>query len=142
MLAIAAPAQAAAVPTIYVSTYRVHESRRVDTITFSFTGGLPGHRLAYVREVAADASGRPIPLDGQAFLSLTFSPAHASEMAPPYHPTAAERTATPALAIIRQVRPAGDFEGYASFGIGLTRRATYRVITRRHPDRISIEFLR
>jgi hypothetical protein len=139
---VATSSQAAGSEEISVSAYHFRESRLRDTITFSFTGGLPGQRIAYEPRIAADASGLPIPLDGHAFLGVIFSPAHASDLAPPYLPTAAERTATPQLAIIRQVKPAGDFEGYVSFGIGLDRRVPYRVIARRHPDRISIELQR
>ncbi len=40
------------------------------------------------------------------------------------------------------VSAAGDFEGYLSFGIGLTAQGSYHVSTLTGPDRVVIDFSR
>jgi hypothetical protein len=132
------PAGAVEADEIIARSYRVSEMRGVDRVVFSFRGGPPGWHAEYVRAEHADASGFPVPLEGHAFLNITFSPAHASEPGSS-RPTAAERTATPRLAILRQVKPAGDFEGYVSFGLGLSRHARYHLFALHNPDRIVLD---
>jgi hypothetical protein len=137
-LTVVVPAQATEPDEIVAQSYRVSESRGFDRVIFSFRGGPPTWHAEYVRAEHADASGFPVPLEGRAFLNITFSPAHASEPGS-FRPTAAERTATPRLAILRQVKPAGDFEGYVSFGLGLSRHARYHLFALHNPDRIVLD---
>ena len=49
------------------------------------------------------------------------------------------RTLTPLCPNLRQVKLAGDFEGYVSFGLGLQRRAGFRLWQTTSPDRIVID---
>jgi hypothetical protein len=53
---------------------------------------------------------------------------------------AAERVASPELALVEQLKPAGDFEGYLSYGIGLRCRSSFRVS--RGGDQVTIDFRR
>jgi hypothetical protein len=142
LLAGLLPAQAVSFQTILASSYRVSQSRTVDRVAFRFLGGAPGWRAGYVQREVADGSGQAIPLEGRAYFSVTFTPAHASDLKPPFSPTAAERTLTPRLAIVREIKPAGDFEGYVSFGIGLSRRTRYHIAALHNPNRIIIDFIR
>jgi len=124
--AVAAPAAASEPEQPIAWDYHITESHTADQIVFTFRGGTPGIRVGYVPAEHADASGLPIPLEGHAYLNLTFFPAHASVPGSP-RLTPAERVATPRLAILRQIKPAGDFEGYVSFGLGLSRRVRFRI---------------
>jgi hypothetical protein len=46
---------------------------------------------------------------------------------------------TPIYPILLQVRAAGDFESYLSFGIGLSQRTGFRVFTLTQPYRVVID---
>jgi hypothetical protein len=48
-------------------------------------------------------------------------------------------TLTPRLPAIRQVKCAGDFEGYLSFGIGVDHHAGFRVLSLQRPARVVID---
>lgn len=91
----------------------------------------------YVPQVHADGSGLPIALEGGALLQIMFFPARAYGAT--CHPTAAERTATPHLPVLRQIKPAGDFEGYVSYGIGLARKTSYHLFALKQPDRVVLD---
>lgn len=104
-----------------VVNYRIGAHRTFDRIVFQFRGGVPGANVKYEPHINQDASGAPVPLLGHAFLSVVFAPAIAVDVH--CRSTAAEQTATPRLHEIRQVKPAGDFEGHVSFGIGVARRS-------------------
>jgi hypothetical protein len=120
-------------------TYRVGGHRTFDRVVFAFTGGVPGwqNSAGYVRQVRADASGLPIALEGSAFLEIVFSPARAYGAT--CHPTAAERTAAPHLPVLLQIKPAGDFEGYVSYGLGLARKTSYHLFALKRPDRVVLD---
>jgi hypothetical protein len=45
----------------------------------------------------------------------------------------------PSLPAIRQVKCAGDFEGYLSFGIGVDHHAGLRVFTLEQPARVVLD---
>lgn len=134
---LATKAAACPVQMPLVLSYRVSGHSRFDHLAFIFRGGLPGHEIAYAPRIYADASGLPVPLEGAAFLYIVLRVAHATDAH--CRGTAAERTATPRLREILQVKPAGDFEGYVSFGVGLRRRSRYRVFEAQHPDRLIID---
>jgi len=140
-LAVAAPAPASESEGTIAWAYRVSETHGSDQVVFTFRGGIPGWRVGYVPAEHADASGRPIPLEGRAYLNITFAPAHAS-VPESYRPTQAERADTPRLAILRQIKPAGDFEGYVSFGLGLSRRVKYRIAKLTASDQVVLTLQR
>jgi len=126
---------------ILTLSYRITETPSFDRVVFNFRGGAPGWHAGYVPQESADASGSPVPLEGRAFFNLTLTPAHASYPRSS-RPTPAERSATPRLAILRQVKPAGDFEGYVGFGFGLSRHVGYHIFALRNPTRIVVDFSR
>jgi hypothetical protein len=118
-------------------SYRVAGHSTFDRVVFTFRGGVPGRRAAYANRIVSNGSGLPVRLEGSAFLSLVFTPATALDVR--CRRTAAERTATPQLREIRQIKPAGDFEGYVSFGLGLRRRRNYRLYAGHHPDLVILD---
>jgi len=94
--------------------------RPYNRMSFSFTTGYPSYTFQYVNQLVADGSGQPIPLEGRGVLRIVFTPAQAHtpdgtassiQSKPPTH-----------LGMSRMVAyaQAGDFEGYLSYGIGIT----------------------
>ncbi len=109
-----------------------------DRITFEFTGARPGYAIKYVPRVTQDASGAPVPLIGQAFMSIVFmgAQAHNDSGEPTY--TGPHRITTD-FSSLKQAAFAGDFEGYVSFGLGLDDRVGFRVLELSNPARIAID---
>ncbi len=149
---LAAPAAAAPVPAALMLTAAQSAARPVSTlvgiraahhpgldrVVFEFRGPLPAHRgAAYVSSLIADGSGKPVRVAGDAILRVRFSHAvgHDGRGAVTYGPT----RETHALPGVIQVVNTGDFEGVLGFGIGLSRRTSYRMYTLTHPNRVVID---
>ncbi|MEV5741165.1 GerMN domain-containing protein [Microbispora rosea] len=110
----------------------------LDRVVFEFRGPLPARRGAgYVSRLIADGSGRTVPVAGDAILRLGFGGAtgHDNGGRPTYGP-ARETFALPGVI---QVVNAGDFEAELTFGIGLTRKSSYRVYTLTRPSRVVVD---
>ena len=116
-------------------TYRVGEHSHYDRVVWQFTGGLPSSHARWVRTVHADGSGFPVPLEGRAFLQLTLNGVEWLHV--PHEPTLTRR-----FAVLRQMKPAGAFEGVLTFGLGLSRRVQYRFSKLHHPDRLVLDLRR
>jgi hypothetical protein len=96
--------------------------------------GLPGpddagYQVEYVRGVAEDGSGRPVPLAGGAFLRVTVhAAAYDAAGRPTYAPTNPARIVNVAgFRTFRQVAWAGSFEGQSTIGLGVRARLPFRV---------------
>ena len=107
-----------------------------DRVVFTFQGPAPGWRVRYVPRVTG-ATGRAVPLDGEAFLEVTFEPARARDTAG--RPTFPDGDLGPGAASVRQVRFAGDFEGRVRFGIGVSGRDGFRVVEQGDPTRVAVD---
>jgi hypothetical protein len=107
-----------------------------DRVVFVFDRALPGWQVAYVPAVQ-DGAGRRLPLQGDAFLAVTFRPAQAHD--PGGDPSYQPQSITPAYDSIRQVRLAGDFEGRVRLGLGLRARTGFRVLEASEPPRIIVD---
>jgi hypothetical protein len=139
---------AAAVPKAqgegYLTAIRVARHPAYDRVVFQFAGGMPGYSVRYVTGVTADPSARPVPLPGRAYLQVVFRPASEIRQNPSGSPPTTRTytgpsTLTPLLPTLLQVRAAGDFEGYLSFGIGVSGRAPVRAFTLTGPDRVVLD---
>jgi hypothetical protein len=93
-----------------------------DRISFTFTGTFPTYGAEWVSHLTADASGEPVPLDGNDVLRITFRSAEAHDAsgstvqsAPPGHV---------GYAAITSYAQAGDFEGIITYGVGNFRTVT------------------
>lgn len=115
-----------------LTAIRVARHPAYDRVVFQFAGTLPGYTFRYVKGVTADGSGRPVPLPGRAYLQVVFNPASAHR---------SPSTLTPLLPTLLQVKLAGDFEGYLSFGIGLSGRARVHAFTLQGPDRVVLDIV-
>ncbi len=109
-----------------------------DRIVFDFKGELPGYRVEYVGQVTEDGSGEPVPLQGQAFLSVVFTPAdmHDDQGNTTYP---GPKTLTLNYPSLREAKLAGDFEAHVSWGLGLDDRVGFKVSTLSGPSRIVID---
>jgi hypothetical protein len=124
----AAPSRAGNLTAVSVGRHASY-----DRVVFTFGGGIPGYTVGYVNEVRSEAKGDLVALPGQAFLRVVFHPASG------YHSYSGPGSITPVFPALLQVRAAGDFEGYLSFGAGLSQRAGYHVFTLTRPDRVIID---
>jgi hypothetical protein len=108
----------------------------VDRVVFEFSGGLPGHQVAYVDRLFADGSGRRVHVAGRALLRVRFEPAqaHTDDGSPTGAP---RRVALPLPNVMTAVR-SGDFEGVTTYGLGLAKRTRVRVTTRQNPPRVVV----
>jgi hypothetical protein len=104
-----------------------------DRVVFTFRQGRPGYRVGYVNSVISDPKGDVVALPGQAFLRIVFRPATG------YQSYSGSGTITPVYPALLQVRAAGDFESYLSFGIGLSQRVGFRILTLTQPYRVVID---
>jgi hypothetical protein len=108
-------------------------------VVFEFDRSLPASEsVRYVRRVVADGSGATVPLRGRAFLQVSFGGAsahtdsgHASFPGPHRF-----SRSWPAL---RHVALASDFEGTLELGLGVSRKAGFRVFELDRPHRVVID---
>jgi len=94
--------------------------RPYNRMSFRFTTGYPSYTFRYVDRLVADGSGEPIPLAGRGILQVVFNPAQAHTQG---GTASSIRSQPPAhLGMSRMVAyaQAGDFEGYLSYGLGIT----------------------
>jgi hypothetical protein len=124
----AAPSHAGSLTAVSVGQHATY-----DRVVFTFSGGIPGYTVGYVNEVLSDPKGDVVALPGQAFLRIVFHPSSG------YQTYSGPSSITPIFPTLLQVRAAGDFESYLSFGIGLSQRAGFRVFTLTQPYRVVID---
>jgi hypothetical protein len=110
-----------------------------DRVVLQFDNDLPSWQARYVSQVSSE-SGEAVPLAGQAFLRVDVHPAWGHDQrTPPYEPTyTGPRILTPSYPTLIQVQWVEEFEGYLTFGLGLSRRAGFRVLELRRPARLTI----
>jgi hypothetical protein len=86
-------------------------------------------RVGYVPQVQEDASGRPVPLRGGAFLQIVFGASdHTAGGTPAYRPAdTAELVDVSGFRTFRQVAWAGSFEGVSQVGLGVRAHLPFRV---------------
>jgi hypothetical protein len=117
----------------YLTAVSVGQHATYDRVVFTFSQGVPGYSIGYVNEVLSDARGDLVTLPGQAFLRIVFHPSSG------YQTYSGPGTITPIFPTLLQVRAAGDFESYLSFGVGLSQRAGFRVFTLTQPYRVVVD---
>lgn len=111
------PAPGEPLPVLVQIQVGDHPSEGFSRITFAFRGPTPGYEVGYVSRVESDGSGAPVSLPGNAFLSVRFNPAQGHDSSGRSTVSAPARTI--GYPTLRGWAPAGDFEGYLSFGLGV-----------------------
>ena len=122
-----------------------------DRITFEFRapkpnpGGKSGVPLYEIRSARPpffqDASGEPLAVSGNAFVSAVFHGATGVDLEyePTYHGPAVLR---PGFAMLREAVRSGDFEATLGWVLGLERRTCWDAFELRNPDRVVIDLPR
>jgi hypothetical protein len=106
----------------------------VDRITFEFEpqpdapDEPPWYYVSFTDELVTEGEGRPVRVEGEAFLVVSFQAigTDLSGETPVKVYTGKERF-TPGFGTLREAVMLGDFEAQVSWGLGLSRKACYRV---------------
>jgi hypothetical protein len=124
------------IPTPIVVGVRTGRHPGYDRLVLDLEGRVPSYSVRYVRQVIQDGSGEPVALQGRAFLQVVLdgAAAHRDDGS-----GTVPRELRPALPALRQVKLAGDFEGYVTFGLGLADRVGFRVFELTRPTRLVID---
>src|SRR6266536_828220 len=126
-------------PAAQLTGIRTAEHATFDRVVFQFRGRVPGYDVRYVPAVTQDPSGQPIPLQGRAFLRVVLRHASTSP-GPGGGPIPLfVGTITTDFPLRKQVKGAGDFEHYLSFGLGLDHRVAFRILTLTDPSRVVVD---
>jgi hypothetical protein len=126
-------------PAPLVTAIRVGHHPRFDRVTVTLRGGAPGFDVRYVRRLHQEGSGRVVDLLGPASLELVLLPASGHD------PDTGVATLTGPLRRawrldqLRETAVIGDFEAIFNLGVGLHRRAPFRVLTLHGPTRIVVD---
>ncbi|MFI6391880.1 hypothetical protein [Nonomuraea sp. NPDC050540] len=121
---------------VYGVRYATHPN--FDRVVVDFKGEMPGYTVTWVDELVEDGSGKPIDVEGGAYLQVTLTPADA-------HTAKGKPTWTGGpifqadLGNVSSVVKTGDFEGRVGVGIVLDRRAAFDVTEQRRPNRVVID---
>jgi hypothetical protein len=123
-------------PSAKLTTVRAAHHPGYDRVVFQFDGAVvPGWRIGYVRRVAlGETDDQFLTLKGDALLEVTLK-GTASDDHRPGTQTIPDKL-TPALPQVRQLGLAEDWEGVVRIGIGLDRRAGFRVLELTGPVRV------
>ncbi|MCU1518879.1 MAG: hypothetical protein JWQ75_3600 [Pseudarthrobacter sp.] len=115
-----------------VTNVRTGQHYCFDRMVVDLNGRVDGYNVRYAGQVTQDGSGKPVPLQGRAFLQVTVT-------APSYDVETGTATYSPAnqaqlsnvagYQTFRQVAWAGSFEGYTTMGVGVRARLPFRVFT-------------
>lgn len=113
-----APPPAVPLPLLVEVRAADHPDENYSRITFAFRSGTPSYEVGYVRSVPAEGTGNPLPLAGNAFVRIQFTPAQAHDEQGRPTVAVAPHTAL-SFPTLRGYGFGGDFEGYLTFGLGL-----------------------
>jgi hypothetical protein len=111
-----------------------------DRVVFEFEGAvqMPSYHIEYIdKPVRACGSGNVVPLKGDGWLDIRFSPAvaHTEDGAP----TVKNREQTPNLKIIREMKTTCDFEAEVEWVLGVSSPNKYRVLELKNPTRLAVD---
>ena len=110
-----------------------------DRVVFEFEGAqLPSYKLEYIdKPVRACGSGDVVPFQGDAWLSVRFTGANAHTEAG--EPTIKDRTRSPNLSIVKDLKLICDFEAEVEWVLGVSSPNKYRVLELKNPTRLVVD---
>lgn len=142
LLGMAPAVQAGAAPGFptLVEIRAAHHSG-FDRIVFEFEGPLPeSTSVRWADRITSDPSDLPVPVQGNAYLSVVMAHVRAHKDEPWWVTTYGPRERAFDLPNLAHLMAAGDFEAYVSFGIGLMKRTEILGTMRlRDPSRYVID---
>lgn len=117
----------------------------VDRITFEFEpessapNRPPWHHISFVDELITEGEGRPVEVEGNAFVLVSFQAIGVDLSGEePVEVYTGPKEFTPGYGILKEAEHLGDFEAQVSWGLGLADRTCFVLEARR--DRITLEF--
>lgn len=121
----------------FLTNVRAGRHRCFDRLVFDIGTDFPdergaeGYSVKYVSQVTQEGSGRPVRLDGGAFIDIYVhaTPYRYETDEPIYDPPYPRRRVVDVTGFrtFRQVAFAGPYEGIAQFGLGVRARLPFRV---------------
>ncbi len=109
------------------AAHRADTTPKFDRVVIDITGVVPAEvQWEYVPKLIADGSGFEVPIEGSVKYQITLWGAQAHTDAG--ESSLPQRTITPRLPIVRQVKLFSDFEGIVLVGIGLSRETRTRTL--------------
>ncbi|WP_113704203.1 AMIN-like domain-containing (lipo)protein, partial [Nonomuraea lactucae] len=122
---------------VLVTGVRFGRHDTFDRVVIDLDGGLPGHAVRWVDELAQEGSGKPVDLKGGACLYVLLTPAeaHTSDGTP----TWTGGGVPPSLGALTGAVRAGDFEGRVVVGLLADSERPFRVTEHTRPDRLVID---
>jgi hypothetical protein len=122
-----------------VTSIRAAHHRGFDRVTVRLRGGAPGFDVRYVARLVRDPSGQPIDLLGPESLQFVLLPANGHNPSTGASTITTRRRMKWRLDELRETSVIGDFEAVFTLGVGLRRRAPFRVLTLLEPTRIVVD---
>lgn len=120
-----------------VTFVRVAEQAGFDRFVLQFDGKVPAYTVKRQAKAVftTGGSGQPVTLSGSAGALVQI---HSATEAGTYG--GSTDFAHPEFAVLVEARLTGDFEGYVSWGLGLSRPACLRAFTLSGPARLVVDF--
>jgi hypothetical protein len=118
---------------------RTARNQGFDRVVFQFAEDeIPGYHLEYVdRPVRQCGSGEPVPIEGDGWLQVRFTPARAHDDRG--RATVEERDLRPDLPVVKQVRAVCDFEAHLEWVLGVAAPNRFRVMELHDPARMVVD---
>jgi hypothetical protein len=116
---------------------RVGQHTTFDRVVFDFADGGPSFLVSHVARLREDGSGNVVPVQGRAVLRVVLSPATAHDGNGA--PTVGPLPPVAGFAALRDIVPAGDFEGVVTYGIGTAGRSPFAAGQLTGPPRVVVD---
>ncbi|WP_346622883.1 hypothetical protein [Blastococcus montanus] len=131
-------------PVAHLTDVRAAEHEGFDRVVLEFEGDrVPSYRVSYVEPpVTQDASGRPVEIEGDAFLEVRTTPASTVDLSgerPEQIYEGADRIEPAGGTVVTEVVQTGDFEANMAWTVGLTDRTPYGVAVFQDPPRLVVD---
>lgn len=110
-----------------------------DRVVFEFMGPeMPTYHIEYIdKPVRSCGSGDVVPFAGDGWLEVRFTDAQAH--APEGDATIKDRSKSPNLPIVKDLKITCDFEGEVTWVLGVASPNKYRVIELQDPTRLALD---
>ena len=122
-----------------LSAVRTGQQENFDRIVFEFAGEeLPSYHVEYLdKPVRSCGSGDVVPLKGDAWLEIRFTPANAHNEHG--EPTVKTREMTPNHKVVKELKATCDFEAEVEWVAGVASPNKYRVLELKSPTRLVVD---
>jgi hypothetical protein len=122
-----------------LKTVRTAQHGNYDRVVFEFEGAeLPSYHIEYIdKPIRACGSGNVVPLAGDGWLEIRFTPANAHT--DEGKPTVEKREYSPNHKIIKELKSTCDFEADVTWVLGVTSPNRFRVLELKNPARLAID---